>query len=199
MRLHLIRHGQTDWNAIRRVQGHADSALNATGLEQARQLATAMEQYPIRHVYCSSSLRTRQTAAQVFGHRNLAHTFLDGLREIHLGPWEGQLYSELELQQPEQFRHFFHAPHLFQVPGAETYAQLQQRGMDTLQWILAQEKARGAPGEAAVVSHGAMIKSILNRLQDKPLAELWEPPLMHNCSHTIIQFNGSDADIIKYV
>ena len=119
MRLHLIRHGQTDWNAIRRIQGHTDSSLNELGLQQAQQLAAILDSYEFDQVYCSSSLRTRQTAEQLFSHRQLPVTYLDTLREIYLGPWEGRLYAEIEQSDPHRFDQFFNAPHLFELEGAE--------------------------------------------------------------------------------
>lgn len=195
MRLHLIRHGQTDWNAIRRVQGQADSQLNELGQQQARELATALTNCPVQHVYCSSSLRTRQTAELLFAHRRLPISFHDGLREIFLGPWEGRLYSEIEQLEPEQFHNFFNAPHNFQLPGAENYQDLQQRAVIELQKILALHTDE----DIAVVSHGALLKSLLTHLENKPLAQLWDPPLLPNCSHSIVELDKDvAARIIKY-
>ncbi|MEX2130464.1 MAG: histidine phosphatase family protein [Pseudohongiellaceae bacterium] len=194
MRLHLIRHGQTDWNAIRRIQGQTDSSLNELGRQQARQLAAILDHYEFDQVYCSSSLRTRQTAEQLFSHRQLPVTYLDTLREIDLGPWEGLLYAEIEQSDPNRFDHFFNAPHLFQLEGAENYRQLQHRATTAIEEI----RRKHSGEEIAVVSHGALIKSLLNHLEGKPLAQLWDPPLMHNCSHTIIEFNqDGSSEILK--
>lgn len=195
MRLHLIRHGQTDWNAIRRIQGQTDSQLNESGRQQARELATILDPLPLEHVYCSSSLRTRQTAELLFAHRPLTVTYLDSLREISLGPWEGQLYADIEMAEPEQYHNFFNAPHRFAVPGAETYRELQQRGVSVLRQI----QQRHGGQEIAVVSHGALLKSVLNHLENKPLERLWDPPLLHNCSHSILEFDdASTGNIIQY-
>ena len=120
MELHLIRHGQTDWNEERRVQGQSESRLTELGKQQARELGEKIKQVDYGKVYCSSSLRTRQTADQAFNETGIAIEYLDSLREIHLGPWEGKLYVEVEKSDPESYQHFWQTPHLFKVPGRRT-------------------------------------------------------------------------------
>jgi len=195
MRLHLIRHGQTDWNAERRVQGQSESRLTDLGIQQAREFGERVNQLHFDHLYCSSSLRTRQTAEHAFGSRPVPVRYLDSLREIYLGPWEGRLYAEMEIEQPDSFRHFWEAPHLFQVDGAETFAQLQQRAIDTVNDIKTELKE----GDIAIVSHGALIKALLCHFEGRELSEMWAPPSMHNCAHSIVKLHDDGrAQIIQY-
>lgn len=195
MLLHLIRHGETDWNASRRVQGQSESRLSARGRQQASDLAARLEPLAIERVFCSSSQRTRETAELLFGHRSLATSFHDTLREIFLGPWEGSYYDDLAVQDPEQFQFFWNEPHKFSVPGAETFSALQQRGLEALQEIF----SLGEHGEVAVVSHGALIKAILCHFEGRPLAQLWEPPKMHNCAHSILELETPQSgSILQY-
>ena len=63
MELILIRHGETAWNAERRLQGHLDVALNATGLQQAQALAAALKSEKLDVIVCSDLQRAQQTAA----------------------------------------------------------------------------------------------------------------------------------------
>ena len=93
MELHLIRHGQTNWNEERRAQGQSDSKLTKIGKEQAIALGKKIKQIKFDKIFCSSSLRTRQTAELVFPKTELNIEYLDSLREIFLGPWEGKLYK----------------------------------------------------------------------------------------------------------
>ncbi|MFM1895476.1 MAG: hypothetical protein RLZZ385_550 [Pseudomonadota bacterium] len=196
LRIHLIRHGQTDWNAVRRVQGHSESELNALGRQQAQALAGNLDSLPLAAVYCSSSVRTRQTADHAFGHRGLPMHYRDDLREIFLGPWEGRLYAELERDDPEQFYNFWQAPHRFHVAGAETFDALQQRGVAALKSIC-KDTTRG---DIAVVSHGALIKAILTHFEGKSLDRLWDPPQMHNCSHSILELDEQGSGhIVRYL
>ena len=62
LRLLLVRHGQTEWNALRRYQGHSDLPLNGKGLEQARQLAARLQPLTIDLAFSSDLLRAVQTA-----------------------------------------------------------------------------------------------------------------------------------------
>lgn len=195
MELHLFRHGQTDWNEQRRVQGQSESRLTELGIEQARELGQRIHGLRFQRVYCSSSLRTRQTAEHAFGQADVAIDYLDSLREIDLGPWEGQLYDELAQNEPESYDHFWQQPHLFDVNGAESFFQLRDRALHTIERIAAQH----AGHRIAIVSHGALIKTLLCHIEDKPLSELWLPPAMHNCAHSIVSFEHSGAvQILQY-
>ena len=85
----LVRHGETDWNAERRWQGHADVPLNARGLEQARGLAEQLAAEPVDAIYSSDLSRARDTAT-VVGERLGVDVLVDvDLREIDVGPIEG--------------------------------------------------------------------------------------------------------------
>ncbi len=195
MQLHLFRHGETDWNAERRIQGQRESRLTELGIEQARRLGDRIRHLQFDRVYCSSSLRTRQTAEHVFGPERRDVAFLDSLREIHLGPWEGRLYAEIEQEQADNFRHFWSEPHLFQVEGAETFSQLQQRAVAAVEDI----RQEFETGNVAIVSHGALIKALLCHFQQRPLSELWAPPAMHNCAHSIVELNrDGGGHILQY-
>lgn len=182
MRVHLIRHGQTNWNKEKRVQGHSESTLTLEGKQQAAALAPALTPYNIVKVYCSSSVRTRETAAIVFADTTPVMEYCDELREIFLGPWEGLLQSEIRTLYPENFAYFWDAPERFKQEGAELFASVQQRGLLMLKQILSAHVEE----DVAIVSHGVLIKSILCALEGRPLAQLWEPPIMHNCAHSIV-------------
>tara|TARA_R110002167_G_scaffold144413_3_gene334593 strand:- start:4233 stop:4838 length:606 start_codon:yes stop_codon:yes gene_type:complete len=189
MRVHLIRHGQTNWNKEKRVQGHAESTLTLEGKQQAAALAPALKAYNIAKVYCSSSVRTRETAAILFAEPSLPIEYCDELREIFLGPWEGLLQSEIRELYPEDFAHFWNAPERFKQEGAELFDAVQQRGLMQLKRILSAH----ATEDVAIVSHGVLIKSILCALEGRPMAKLWEPPIMHNCAHSIVTCESPEA------
>lgn len=194
LRLHLIRHGETNWNRERRVQGQSESTLTELGYQQARALRPQLAQHAIEAVYCSSSLRTRQTAGILFDD-NITINYLDNLREIYLGPWEGRLHDDIRRDDAKRFDHFWHAPHQFNLPGAETFAGIQTRAMTACENLL---KAHPEGGEVAVVSHGVWIKALLCALEPRPLAQLWLPPAMKNCAHSIVQWHNGSATIVQY-
>jgi len=184
--IHLIRHGETDWNREKRAQGQLESVLTDDGRKQAQTLALAMRDIPIGAVYSSSSVRTRQTTALVFGNRDIPVVYCDQLREICMGPWEGSLYSDIQKQNSGQFEAFWHAPERFSLPGAESFAQVQDRALKRLASILRDTTAR----HIAIVSHGVLIKTILCAIEPRPLADLWRPPAMHNCARSVISIQS---------
>ena len=88
----LVRHGETDWNAEGRLQGHTDRPLNDYGREQARRLAEQLEQ--IDAVYASDLSRARETAEIVAGRLGLPVVVDPDLREKDWGTWEGLTSDE---------------------------------------------------------------------------------------------------------
>ncbi len=195
MELHLIRHGQTDWNEERRAQGQSDSQLTKTGEEQALALGKKIYHIKFDKIFCSSSLRTRQTAKLIFPNALSDIEYLDSLREIFLGPWEGQLYKDIEVTNPDSHKHFWEKPHLFNLKEAESFHQLQKRAISTVQKIA----EKFASKKVVIVSHGALIKSLLCDAEQKPIKELWSPPRMHNCAHSIILYKRETPEqILQY-
>ena len=195
MELHLIRHGETNWNSERRVQGQSESVLTDLGIEQAKSLGERIQHIEFDAIYCSSSVRTRQTAEHAFPAWSKPITYLDSLREIHMGEWEGRLYADIEAETPDSFRHFWHEPHKFDVAGAETFYELQARAMAAIATI----QANHANERVALVSHGALIKSVLAHVEELAMEQLWTPPHMHNCAHNILAAkNDGRFSIVQY-
>lgn len=197
-RIHLIRHGETNWNKEKRAQGQQESVLTPDGMLQARELSKRLKLIPITEVYCSSSVRTRQTADILFGDplpdgRRIPLVFCEQLREIRMGPWEGQLYSDLRAKDPDQFHAFWHEPEKFRLEGAETYEDVQTRALKRLNEILAFSTAE----DIAIVSHGVLIKTILCEAEQRPLAQLWLAPAMHNCARSVIDIHADGSKRIS--
>ena len=97
----LVRHGQTDWNAERRVQGHSDTPLNEQGRAQARLLAEQLADRQIDAVYSSDLLRAYETARIIAERHGLEVTAIRDLRERHFGTWEGLTDDEIFVRFPE--------------------------------------------------------------------------------------------------
>ena len=88
LRIYLARHGETDWNAERRLQGRTDTALNSTGRQQAAKLAEHLKGVRLDAIYCSTLSRSRETAEIVRGEVPLKS--LAGLNERRIGKFEGK-------------------------------------------------------------------------------------------------------------
>ena len=85
----LVRHGETDWNAEGRLQGHTDRPLNEYGRRQAKELADRLASEHVDAIYASDLSRARETAEIVGARLGLTVAIDPGLREKHWGNWEG--------------------------------------------------------------------------------------------------------------
>jgi probable phosphoglycerate mutase len=98
----VVRHGETEWNRIRRLQGHTDIALNETGIEQAVKLAVALADEKIAAIHASDLGRALATATPVAAGLGLTVTTHASLRERNYGVLEGLTYAEIEERHPEE-------------------------------------------------------------------------------------------------
>ncbi len=187
LRLHIVRHGQTSWNAIRRVQGQSDSELDDTGKQQAADLREELSDIDFAAVFVSPLLRTRQTADILCAHRNNDHHYLDDLKEMGLGQWETHMWDDVAQKWPEQHKMYTDAPDKFDMPGAETAHVLSQRGARAIEHIHSQVSS----GDVLVVSHGVLIKTIILGVARQPLSVLWEEPHLHNCCRSVLQIDNN--------
>lgn len=178
--LHLVRHGQTDFNAEGRVQGQFDSRLDEVGKQQAQFLQMPISMIGITAAYTSSNLRAVETAEILTEGLQLPLHRTDELREIFMGPWQQRLWSEVAEENQEQFANFMTSPDRFSLEGAESFVELRERGVRAIESIIATE----SEGEVLVVSHGAILKAIVSHYANVDLARMWEDPSLKNCSHS---------------
>lgn len=111
MRLYLIRHGETDWNKVKKLQGKSDIPLNAFGEHLAEETGEALSTVPFDVAYTSPLKRARRTAELVLGDRNVPILDEKRIEEMGFGIYEGLICKEeaSEIPDPEFFQ-FFHAP-----------------------------------------------------------------------------------------
>lgn len=151
----LARHGETDWNAELRWQGHADRPLNEVGRAQALALAERLDAFALDAVFSSDLLRARATADSVAARRDLAVEIRADLREVDCGSWSGLRHSDLDPAAVARWKAGEKA-----WDGGESYEQMATRMVGAVQ-----EVAAGWPPDAQVlvVSHGAAIRAVLAR------------------------------------
>ena len=165
----LIRHGETAWNAERRLQGHLDIPLNQEGERQARLLAAALAAEPLDLIVSSDLSRARQTAQAVASLRGLPLQVDPALRERCYGGFEGLLYSEIEARFPREFA-AWQGRDVDAVlpPGAnrgESFRDFYARATGA---ILALGAAH-AGKTIALVAHGGVLECAYRLAQDLPL------------------------------
>lgn len=157
--LYFIRHGETEWNAERRMQGQWNSNLNALGRKQAKVNGLLMEGLEIDALFASPLDRTRQTAEIINTGLQLPITFDDRLKEWDCGDWSGFLYADIQTRWPDEWAawqadHFHYRP-----PQAENYVDMIER----VEPFLAE--LRDHPGRSiAIVSHGMIGRVMVSLL-----------------------------------
>lgn len=150
----LARHGETDWNAAKRWQGHADRPLNKRGRDQATALAERLRETELANVYSSDLRRAWDTAQVVASSQGLEVQTMPELREVDVGAWSGLSRAEAEERYPEGFKRWRDGQ-----PGwddGETYEAMSERVLGAIQRIAADHPDR----PALVVAHGGPIRAI---------------------------------------
>lgn len=157
MKLILARHGETDWNVAKKIQGVTDTDLNENGLRQARELAAAVlaGDLGITAIYSSHLKRAAQTAAYVAEALNLPYHTMEALQELNFGKWEGNSWPEVKERYPEEYGVWYTNRRYTPAPGGESYQQMLERVIPALQEIVRREK-----GNALVVIHSAEIVAL---------------------------------------
>ncbi len=151
----LARHGETDWNRDRRIQGHSDTPLNETGRAQARELARALAEIELVAGYSSDLSRARETAAIALGGRGIEVVALPELRERSFGSWEGLGDDEIPVRFPQEYERWS-AGHGDGAVDSEPHGTLLDRVRRAVDRI-----ARDHPeGNVLVVSHGGPIRVV---------------------------------------
>ena len=119
-RILLVRHGETDWNASGRIQGHSDTPLNAAGRQQAQRAAQRLAPEPVRALYSSDLARAFETATIIGEPLGLTVVTSPRLRERQYGAWEGLTSAEIQARYPEQFAMWRARSTDFAPPQGET-------------------------------------------------------------------------------
>ncbi|WP_063796469.1 histidine phosphatase family protein [Chondromyces crocatus] len=155
-KLVLIRHGQTDDNQRQVFQGHAGHGLNERGREQAARLAARLVHTRVHldAIYASDLQRAHETASILGEALSLVPITDPSLREVNLGAWQGLSSREVETRYAEEYAAWQRGDDV-RRGGGETYAELGARIVGAIDRIA--DLHRG--GAAAVVSHGAAIKT----------------------------------------
>lgn len=172
-RLCIVRHGETEWNAGKRIQGLIDIPLSTLGHAQARATGNALLNEGFAAIYSSDLVRARQTAeatAHIVPHREphqaaVPLRLLPGLRERHYGIFQGLTYEEAAVRYPADYaRHHARDPH-FVPAGGESLLDLATRIGGTCNTIV-----RDHPGETvAIFTHGGVLDILHRQASGQPL------------------------------
>jgi len=189
--LYIVRHGQTDWNAIHKIQGQTDTLLNASGEEQAKNRAKLLKNIHFDAIFSSDLLRAHRTAEILALERSIAVATTHLLRERNFGPLEGkevvklrEMEKELgELGDAERFVHK-------KYPDIESDEELIGRFLTFLREVA----VANANKNVLVVTHGGVMRAILVHIgyvTYKEVNSLW----IDNTGYFVMKSDGVEFEI----
>ena len=184
----LVRHGETNWNAEHRLQGHTDIDLNQRGLEQAAQMAAALQKVylPFDVLYTSDltrALKTAQAIEKVFG---VSAKIDSALRERHLGALQGLSTLEAPQLEPELWATHLSRDLDHSLRGGESIKQFAQRIHTALEKIRQDHLGK----TILLVSHGGAL-DMMYRLASKQALEAAKAVAVPNASLSWISHDGA--------
>jgi len=164
-RICLVRHGETEWNAERRIQGQIDIGLNATGLRQAAAAGRWLKTAGIVALY-SSDLKRAWTTAQAIGEAlALVPVAEPQMRERRYGVFEGLTYAEAQAKYPDGYAAFEGRNAAYDFENGESLRDMYERVTGRLKML-----ATAHPGQnIAVVLHGGVLDIINRFVRGNPL------------------------------
>ena len=179
-RISAVRHGETAWNAVMRLQGQLDIDLNDLGRWQAERTGAALADSALQVIYSSDLCRAHHTAQAIARHSGVAPADIrvhQGLRERCFGRFEGLTYAQVGELHPEDALRWKQRDPAWAPPGGESQTEVFARVQLALEAIAAQH-----PGEhIAIVTHGGVL-DVFYRLatgQGISAARTWD---LGNCA-----------------
>lgn len=172
MKILLVRHGETDWNVQKKIQGKTDIPLNEAGVRQAEELAEKLEGWerPIIGIYTSRLKRAAKTAEIIAKKLQMDYEETDGFEEIDLGLWEGASWAKAAADFPEEYKIWHDNRRYTRSPEGESYQDLLERFLPALQRIVRDKQYE--EGDIVVVTHSADIMTIMSCINDTPFYEM---------------------------
>ena len=189
----LVRHGETAWNAQRRIQGNLDAPLNDVGQAQAQAVGDRFRDTDIDVLVSSDLTRAMQTVAPIANHCGLEVMTDERLRERKLGILEGFFYAEAKEKMPEILDIFLgrkvHTP----IEDGESLREFSGRVIEVLTELVT---AHGGKRIVAM-THGGVIDIAYRHATGDPL----EKPrdfAIHNTSVSTFRVDGSDLELVDF-
>lgn len=168
-KIYLLRHGETEWNREQRAQGCSnDIPLSEVGLKQAEAVAKRLENEKIDLFFSSPLKRAYQTARIIAELHKADVSIHKEFLEINFGSWEGLNFQEIGELYPEIIKIWRAAPHLAEIPNAESFVSLKERSMRKLNELLKENEGKNI----AIISHGITCKVIISALMGIDLGNL---------------------------
>jgi probable phosphoglycerate mutase len=193
----LIRHGETDWNVEKRLQGHLDIALNSEGKRQAHLLGRALLDEPLDRIVASDLQRALQTALAIAAPRGMTVEVAPGLRERSYGALEGLRHAEVCQTYPDAYAAWRARDIDARYPSgrykAETLREFSERAIGAVTRLAITHHNK----KIAVVTHGGVLDCIFRAAQGMDLAAPRNFDIL-NASINRIEWTGAALRVVRW-
>lgn len=185
---YIFRHGETDWNKSKRIQGHTNTRLNSTGINQAKQLVELLSNKSLEIIYSSDLDRAFQTAEIINQNLNLPIIKTNQLREAHFGEAEGMLLDDIiekwGLEFWEKFRTLGPKNQEIGFPGGETRGDSVKRMRAFIDSVIKETEH----AKIGISTHGGVVRNLLHSFLDENHTPLPIP----NCVCYLLKYDPID-------
>ncbi|OJB29034.1 phosphoglycerate mutase [Burkholderia ubonensis] len=194
----FIRHGETAWNRIRRIQGHIDIPLADSGLAQAQRLAVRLARETrdgarVDAIYSSDLMRAQQTAQPAADALGLPLVLRAGLRERAYGIFQGHDSTEIEARFPDAYAAWQTRDPGFEPEGGESQRAFYHRVLHALEPIVAAHPG----GRIACVAHGGVLDCVYRFANGLDLAAPRNYQLL-NTSINVVDYVDGRANVVQW-
>lgn len=196
MKMYIIRHGQTPWNARKCLQGRSDVDLNENGIYLAELTGKALRDVTFDMAFTSPLIRAKHTAQCILAGREVPIIEDERLIEISFGIYEGCCYAEENRQVPQQWiENFFHAPQDYvAAPGGESLDDVEKRTRDFMEDICSRKELQDK--KILVSTHGCALRGLLNSIRESNREDYWHGGVSKNCAVSIVTCNRGEKPVL---
>ncbi|MBE0449561.1 MAG: histidine phosphatase family protein [Clostridia bacterium] len=192
--IYIVRHGQTQWNVEKRLQGWLDSPLTLEGERSALLLREEIGAIEFDQVFSSPSGRAITTLSIAMP--EVLYVIDDRLKEICLGSWQGKTIETIEKEFPEAYYNYFFEPENFRLEGGEDYSDLHKRVSAFVDEVIERFYNKKVNKKVLIVTHGLtlmMMQLIFNR---DVIANIGTYALSQNAKPVHYHYDGEKFDAI---
>ena len=192
LKLYIVRHGETEWNVIKRFQGQLNTPLTEKGIEKLRETGKKLENVLFDEVYTSELGRTVASAEIILnenrGYKNKKRELkkLAELNEVYFGVWQGLTYEEVFLKYPEEGNNYFYNVKNYKAENveAEKLEDALERFLKGINKILDSHES----GNILVVTHGTVFEMFMNYVANNSIFDIDERTLMGNGDYKVFSY-----------
>jgi 2,3-bisphosphoglycerate-dependent phosphoglycerate mutase len=192
LKLYIVRHGETEWNVIKRFQGQLNTPLTEKGMEKLRKTGKKLENVLFDEVYTSELGRTVASAEIILnenrGYKNKKRELqkLAELNEVYFGVWQGLTYEEVFLKYPEEGNNYFYNVKNYKAENveAEKLEDALERFLKGINKILDSHES----GNILVVTHGTVFEMFMNYVANDSIFDIDERTLMGNGDYKVFSY-----------